>query len=199
MLWLSSYGFCLNMLLTKVISLRCYPHRGYSSCTYYTLTITIYHWCSSSLQHLWVWCYPLNWHRDWIGVVLNLFQQFKVQDVQWFSPTINGYATLATSLTLVTSWHVPAAWKLNMAVLGATVALCLICSISAAPLDPLSLHFFTHGCNIHAIHPTLLTDWHLTFKQVVSDWINLGPNGDPGPFQSHSASYHNLQVCYYSI
>ena len=65
--WLSSYGFCLNMLPTKVISLRCYPCRRYSSCAYYTLTITIYHWCSSSLQHLWVWCYPLNWHRDRTG------------------------------------------------------------------------------------------------------------------------------------
>ena len=118
---------------------------------------------------------------------------------QWFSSTVDGYATLATSLTLATLWHVPAAWKLDMVVLGVTVALCLIHGISAVLLDPLALHLFTHDCNIHAIHPTLLTDWHLTFKQVISDWINLGPNGDPGPFQSHFASNHDLQVCYYSI
>ena len=42
-------------------------------------------------------------------VVLNLFWQFKVQDAQLFPPTIDGYATLATSLTLATLWHVAAA------------------------------------------------------------------------------------------
>ena len=55
------------MLPTKVISLRCYSRRGHSSCMYYTLTITIYHWWSPLLQYLWVWCYPLNWHRDQTG------------------------------------------------------------------------------------------------------------------------------------
>ena len=130
-------------------------------------------------------------------MVSNLFQKFKVQDAQWFTPTIDGYTPLATSLTLAALQHVPTTWKLNMAVLGMTVASCLICGISAAPLDPLALHFFTHDCNIQTIHPTLPTNWHPTLKQVISDWIDLGPNGDAGPFQSHFASYHDLQVCYY--
>ena len=127
-----------------------------------------------------------------------MFWQFKVQDAQWFTPTIYGYATLATYLTLAASQHVPTTRKLNMAV-GVTVALCLIRGISAVPLDPLVLHFFTHDCNIHGIHPTLLADWHSTLKQVISDWIDLGPNWDVGPFQSHFASFHDLQVCYYGI
>ena len=85
-----------------------------------------------SLQYLPIWCYPLKWHRNQmeghIKFVLN-------QDAQWFAPAIDGYATLATSLTLAASQHVPAACNLDMVVLGVTVALCLIFGISTAPLD----------------------------------------------------------------
>ena len=181
--WLLSYRFCLNMLPTKVISLRCYPHRGYSSCTYYTLTTTIYHWHSSSLQHLWVWCYLLNWHRDWMG-----------------GGTKSVLAIQGSRCTIVSPYHWWLCNPCNIPYISHIVA-CDRCShsISAALLDPLALHFFTHDCNIHTIHPTLLTDWHPTFKQVISNWIDLGPNRDPGPFQSHFVSYHDLQVCYYSI
>ena len=128
-----------------------------------------------------------------------MFRQFKVQESQWFTPTVDGYTTLATSLTLAASQHVPAARKLDMAVLGATVALCLLHGFSAAPLDPLLLDFFIHDCNIHVICPTLLADWHPAIKRVITDWIDLGPDGDAGPFQSHFASYHNLQVCGYTV
>ena len=60
-------------------------------------------------------------------------------------------------------------WKANvsrarmqdMAVLGAVISLCLMRGITAAPLDPLFMHFCVHRCgDINAIHPALLEEWH---------------------------------------
>ena len=73
-----------------------------------------------------------------------------------------------------------------MAVLGTTVALCLLCSFSVALLDPLLLEFFIHDCNIHIIHPTLLTNWHPAIKHMITDWIDLGPDRDAGPKLEHT-------------
>ena len=86
-----------------------------------------------------------------------------------------------------------------MVILGVIVALCLIHNISTAPLDPLLLHFFTHGSNIQVICPALLAEWHPDRKQNIQHWINLGPNGDPASFQKYIASYHNVQVNYYNV
>ena len=132
-------------------------------------------------------------------VILSLFGQFRVQNTQWFAPTVDGYTTLATSLTLAASQHVPAAHKLDMAVLGVTVTLCLLHGFSVTMLDPLLLDLFIHDCHIHVIHSTLLADWHPAIKQVITDWIELSLDGDAGPFQSHFVSYHDLQVCCYTI
>ena len=83
----------------------------------------------------------------------------------------------------------------DMAVLGAVISLCLMRGITAAPLDPLFVHFCVHGCgDINAIHPALLEEWHPEQKRVISDWIAIGPSGDVTPFQGYFASYHDLQV-----
>ena len=127
-------------------------------------------------------------------VFVNLFQQYTDHYAQWLSPSTDGYATLATSLPLAASENVSADRKADMAVLGMIVAMFLIRGISAVPLDPLLLHFFTHNCNLQIIHPTLLAEWHPKRKQIIQCWINLGPNRDPTPFQEYFASYHNIQV-----
>ena len=81
-------------------------------------------------------------------VFVNLFQQYMDHYAQWFSPSTDGYATLATSLPLAASENVSADRKADMAVLGTIVAMFLIRGISTVPLDPLLLHFFTHNCNL---------------------------------------------------
>jgi hypothetical protein len=78
--------------------------------------------------------------------------------------------------------------------MGALAALLLIHGIAPYPLDPVVLHFFIHNCDLHAIHPSFLSEWHPELCCIIQDWINMGSSGDPTPFQSHFASYHDLQV-----
>lgn len=81
-----------------------------------------------------------------------------------------------------------------MAVLGAATALCLINGMSTPPLDPVFLHFLIHNCELDSINPAFLGEWHPDLKRTIQDWISLGPDGDPSPFQMHFATYHDLQV-----
>jgi len=81
-----------------------------------------------------------------------------------------------------------------MGVLGAATALCIINGISINPIDPVLLHYFVHNCDINSIYPALLAEWHPELKKTISDWINLGPDGDLGPFQAHFATHNDIQV-----
>jgi hypothetical protein len=36
--------------------------------------------------------------------------------------------------------------------------------------------------------------WHPTLRQLLSDWISIGPAGDIAQFQGHFASFHDIQV-----
>ena len=83
----------------------------------------------------------------------------------------------------------------NMSVLGVVIALSLMHGITMAPLDPLFLYFCIHGCgDIDVIWPALLTEWHPEGKQIITDWIAAGPEGNAEAFQDHFSSYHDLQV-----
>ena len=99
-----------------------------------------------------------------------LYQQFKDHETRWFEPNADGYSLLATSLTLAASRNTSKARMLDMSVLGAITALCLMRGITAAPLDPLFLFFCVHGCDdIDVIRPALLAEWHPERKQIISD------------------------------
>ena len=70
----------------------------------------------------------------------------------------NSDITLA-DIALTASQNVSRAHMLDMAVLGAVISLCLMCRITAAPLDPLFMHFYVHRCeNINMIHSALLEE-----------------------------------------
>ena len=94
--------------------------------------------------------------------------------------------------------YVPDAWKRDLSILGAVVAMCLIHGMSAAPLDPVLLHFFIHKSDLHSIHPGILGEWHPSLKQLVSDWITLGPHGNANTdaFRTHFLMYQDLQVSF---
>jgi hypothetical protein len=106
----------------------------------------------------------------------------------------DGHATLTTTHPLSSSRFIPSDRLRNMEVLGAVSALCLIRGMSTHPIDPVLLHYFVHGCNLHSIHPALLAEWHPALKRTLVDWIELGPHGDAAAFQSAFASYCNMQA-----
>jgi hypothetical protein len=127
-------------------------------------------------------------------VMCAILEVFRGDDAQWFNMRADGHCALSTSHTLSSARFVSMARKQNMAILGAAVALCLIRGMSTMPLDPIVIHFFIHDCDIHSIHPAILGEWHPRLRQTISDWLRLGPHGNPAPFQEHFATFHDLQV-----
>jgi hypothetical protein len=123
-----------------------------------------------------------------------LLEGYRSEIAKWLTPRADGYYTLTTTHTITTASFIPPSRIHAMAVFGAVVALCLVRGISAYPLDPVVLHFFTHDCNLNSIHPQLLGEWHPSLKATLSDWLSIGPDGDVGMFREHFATYHDLQV-----
>jgi hypothetical protein len=102
-------------------------------------------------------------------VIHTIFEDFHREDSQWFTSHADGKSTLGTSHTLATARHVSTSRKHNMAILGAATALCLVRGMSTPPLDPVLLHFFIHGCNLDAIHPGILSEWHPQLRRTIQD------------------------------
>ena len=131
-------------------------------------------------------------------VIHNTLEEYQINTSHWFSQWEDGHCTLATAYPLSMAQYIPDAHKHDLSILGATAAICLICGMPAAPLDPMLLHFFIHKCDLHSIHPVILGEWHLSLKQIVSDWITLGPNSNANTdtFWTHFLMYQDLQVSY---
>lgn len=123
-----------------------------------------------------------------------IFEGYKRHSSEWFIAHANGHSTLAISHSLNSARFVSHSRKRSMAVLGAITALSLISGMSASPLDPVLLHFLLHNCDLHSIHPGILGEWHPDLKRSITDWINIGPDGDAAPFQAHFATYRDTQV-----
>ena len=131
-------------------------------------------------------------------VIHNTLEEYRVNPSHWFSQREDGHCTLASNYPLSMARYIPDARKHDLSILGAVVAMCLICGMSAAPLDPVLLHFFIHESDLHSIYPGILGEWHPSLKQTVSDWIALGPHGNANTdaFRTHFLTYQDLQVSF---
>ena len=117
-------------------------------------------------------------------VFVNLFQQYTDHYTQWFSPSTDSYATLVTSLPLVASENVSTDHKADMAVLGAIVAMFLICGISTAPLDPLLLHFSPMTVTFKSFIPLFLLNGILRERKLFNAGLTWAQMGIQHPFKS---------------
>jgi hypothetical protein len=127
-------------------------------------------------------------------VIHTILEEFRSSGTEWYVPRADGHSTLATTHTLSTARHIPRSRLRNLSILGAVTALSLIHGISAAPLDPVLLHFFIHDFDVASLHPALIGEWHPELKQTIADWHEMGPRGDITQFQQHFAVYHDIQV-----
>jgi hypothetical protein len=78
--------------------------------------------------------------------------------------------------------------------LGALTSLLVINGIALVPLSPVLLHYFIHGSDLNAIHPMLLSNWYPTLRQLIQDWLAIGPTGDPTPFESRFNGWRHSVV-----
>ena len=127
-------------------------------------------------------------------VIQTIFADYKRGHSEWFIEHADQLSTIAMSHSLMLSCFVLLIHKRCMSILSAISALSLLWGMSASPVDQVLLHFLIHGCNLHVIHVDILGEWHPIFKQTLFDWLNIGPEGDPTPFQSHFATFHDTQV-----
>lgn len=129
--------------------------------------------------------------RETIQVLLD---DIRKAGAEYMVPISDGHYTLAMSHTSATARHVSQTRLLSMSIFGALVAICLIRGISPTPLSPLLLHYIVHEHNIHSIDLAILGEWCPTLKATISEWIEVGPQGDASQFQGHFSTYHNIQV-----
>lgn len=129
-----------------------------------------------------------------LEVLTLLFQEYVRNPVQWLTQSLDGHCRLTTTHNASTARFISTSRRQSMAVFGAIVALCLIRGMSVFPLDPLVLILFTNNCDLRCITQSILVEWHPEFKHTVDTFIAAGSNGDLTPFQSHFASFHDVQV-----
>ena len=85
--------------------------------------------------------------------------------------------------------------KVAMKRFGAVAALLLIHGQTPRPLSPAVILFIIYGFNLHCLTPGFIGEWFVNLRKLLLDWLEMGPEGDPEPFASHFATYHDAQVC----
>lgn len=122
------------------------------------------------------------------------FDSYVRDQSQWFLPRLDGHSSIAATASMLSPASVSSTRKRHLSILGALAALLLIHGLPCSPIDPVLLQFFVHWCDLRSIHPMFLGLWHPSLRQLLSDWISVGPAGDIARFQGHFASFHDIQV-----
>lgn len=132
-------------------------------------------------------------------VLYSAFAGFLAESSQWLQPRVDGSYTIATTLPARAARFLSKKRMQNLQVFGALTSLLVINQICPSPLSPLFLHFLIHGSQLQSLHKLLVTEWHPELASTIQQWINLGHAGNPQPFESHFASYHDTQVHFFKV
>jgi hypothetical protein len=126
-------------------------------------------------------------------VLTAAFAKFIQSEAQWLIPHANGFCTIASASNL-SSRAIPDSRRRGLQALGALAALLIIHGFPPEPLDPLVIYYILNDSNLHSLTQDVLREWHPELHQTISEWINIGPDGDLMPFQGHFMTYHEIQV-----
>jgi hypothetical protein len=86
---------------------------------------------------------------------------------------------------------------LAMKQFGAVTALLLVHGQTPRPLSPAVMLFIIYNFDIHCLTPGFIGEWFAGLRTLLSNWLETGPDGDPEPFASHFATYHDAQVSFH--
>ena len=98
-------------------------------------------------------------------------------------------------MTSFVGLSVSPARKLATKQFGAVTALLLIYGQTPRPLSPAVMLFIIYNFDFHCLTPGFVGEWFSDLRVLLSNWLEIGPDGDPEPFASHFATYHDTQVC----
>jgi len=73
--------------------------------------------------------------------------------------------------------------------LGAAVALMCIHGHFLLPLSPAVLLYVIYNHDFHCLTPNFIGEWYPDLRKLISDWLAMGPEGDPRPFKTQFSSY----------
>jgi len=82
-------------------------------------------------------------------VIHNLFVDFQNHRDKWFSPRSDSFYALSTTTHALSSQFVSESRQHNLAILGTVTALWLLRGLP---------NFLIHDCNLHSIHPAILSE-----------------------------------------
>ena len=127
-------------------------------------------------------------------VLWTAFQTYLDREAEWFHQRADGTATLGVMTSGALARYCPPERLLEATRLGAICALLMIHGIAPVPFSPALFQFFAHDGDIHALHREFVREWHPEVGKTIQDWIDMGEEGDPSPFNFFFASYLDRQV-----
>ena len=122
------------------------------------------------------------------------FEKLTANRNAYFAEALDDFCTLRTQNPAAAAAAISIQRKADMTKLGALVALMIIGGWTPGALDPLFVYFLVHECNFDCLTPEIVEEWHPELALMIKRWIQVGPNGDITPFESHLMSYHEIQV-----
>ncbi|KAH9918518.1 hypothetical protein B0H21DRAFT_827558 [Amylocystis lapponica] len=127
-------------------------------------------------------------------MIFTIFSKFIANSTQWFHPRADDRATLRVLHSAKSACSVPLARIRNLKKLGAVCALMLIIGQTPDPLGPAIFQFLVHGCDLHALHPTFIGEWHPNLCKTLLDWNAMDHTGDVSRFEHHFATFHDYEA-----
>lgn len=127
-------------------------------------------------------------------MVFLVFQRFVASSTQWFHPRADGRSTLRILHSAESARAVPSSRIINLTKLGAICALMMIMGQSPHPFDPAVFQYLVHDCDLEALHPAFIGEWHADLRKTILDWKATGYQGNVAQFESHFMTYHDYEV-----
>jgi hypothetical protein len=125
-----------------------------------------------------------------------LWNRFIQNRSQFFVDREDGFCTIRC-MTSFGGSSVSPARMLAMKQFGAVTALLLVHGQTPRPLSPAVMLFIIYNFDIHCLTPGFIGEWFAGLRTLLSNWLETGPDGDPEPFASHFATYHDAQVSFH--
>lgn len=126
-------------------------------------------------------------------IFFNMWNRFQRNHTRFFTERDGGFCTV-NCLSSVIAANASVGRIRELKRLGAAAALMCIHGQFPAPLSPAVLLYTIYDHDFHCLTPTFIGEWFPDLRKLISDWLEMGPDGDPMPFSAHFASYLDRQV-----
>lgn len=126
-------------------------------------------------------------------VLFMVWDQFLQSRSRFFVEREEGFCTIKC-MTSFAGLSISPARRVEMKRLGAVAALLYIHGQTPKPLSPAVILFLIYSLDLRCLTPGFIGEWFVELRKVLTDWLEMGPEGDPQRFAFHFATYHDTEV-----